>query len=189
MEADEGTDRRAGWHRPARVDCSLTEENTMSGKMVDLRVAQSPDIKPDQLAFNSSGFSQKRSRSRLPTTHTPLTPSKRIKSPAVSRLTGQPISLHKPFAEIISSEDLSPITAGTLRTIGIYSVSNSEIIALDRAGSASPPLGDFFAENFELLQQIGSGSFADVFKVRSRKDGQLYAVKKTRYPFTGFRDR
>jgi len=46
-----------------------------------------------------------------------------------------------------------------------------------------------FTNNFENLGQLGSGAFADVFKVRSRTDGQLYAVKRNRRQFRGKRDR
>ena len=46
-----------------------------------------------------------------------------------------------------------------------------------------------FASDFENLGLLGRGSFADVYKVRSRQDGQLYAVKKNRRQFRGKRDR
>lgn len=43
--------------------------------------------------------------------------------------------------------------------------------------------------SFEILGMLGRGTFADVYKVRSRKDGKLYAVKKHRRQFRGRRDR
>lgn len=43
--------------------------------------------------------------------------------------------------------------------------------------------------SFEILGILGRGTFADVFKVRSRKDGKQYAVKKHRRQFRGKRDR
>ena len=43
--------------------------------------------------------------------------------------------------------------------------------------------------NFEILGMLGRGTFADVYKVRSKKDGKLYAVKKHRRQFRGRRDR
>ena len=45
------------------------------------------------------------------------------------------------------------------------------------------------ATSFEILGVLGRGTFADVFKVRSKKDGNLYAVKKHRRQFRGRRDR
>ena len=44
--------------------------------------------------------------------------------------------------------------------------------------------------NFENLGILGSGAFADVYKVRSRKDNKLlYALKRTRRQFRGIKDR
>ena len=46
-----------------------------------------------------------------------------------------------------------------------------------------------FSSDFDNLGKLGSGAFADVFKVRSRSDQQLYAVKRNRRHFRGKRDR
>ena len=46
-----------------------------------------------------------------------------------------------------------------------------------------------FNKDFENLGQLGSGAFADVFKVRSNADGMQYAIKKNRRQFRGKRDR
>jgi serine/threonine protein kinase len=43
--------------------------------------------------------------------------------------------------------------------------------------------------NFETLSLLGSGTFADVYKVRSKVDQRLYAVKRNRRQFRGKRDR
>lgn len=43
--------------------------------------------------------------------------------------------------------------------------------------------------SFDTLSLLGSGTFADVYKVRSKVDGRLYAVKKNRRQFRGKRDR
>jgi membrane-associated tyrosine- and threonine-specific cdc2-inhibitory kinase len=45
------------------------------------------------------------------------------------------------------------------------------------------------ADSFEVLSMLGSGTFADVFKVRSKVDNRLYAVKRNRRQFRGKRDR
>ncbi|KAL7545804.1 hypothetical protein ACHAWF_009152 [Thalassiosira exigua] len=43
--------------------------------------------------------------------------------------------------------------------------------------------------DFDNLGVLGSGAFADVYKVRSKKDRKLYAVKRTRRQFRGVKDR
>jgi len=46
-----------------------------------------------------------------------------------------------------------------------------------------------FTADFENLGQLGRGTFADVYKVRSKSDQKLYAVKRNRRQFRGKRDR
>ena len=46
-----------------------------------------------------------------------------------------------------------------------------------------------FETDFENLGLLGSGTFADVYKARSRSDGQTYAIKRNRRQFRGKRDR
>lgn len=46
-----------------------------------------------------------------------------------------------------------------------------------------------FATDFETLGMLGKGAFADVYKVRSKLDNNLYAVKRNRRHFRGKRDR
>jgi membrane-associated tyrosine- and threonine-specific cdc2-inhibitory kinase len=46
-----------------------------------------------------------------------------------------------------------------------------------------------FSSDFEILGFLGSGAFADVYKVRSKSDNRLYAVKRNRRQFRGKRDR
>jgi serine/threonine protein kinase len=46
-----------------------------------------------------------------------------------------------------------------------------------------------FESHFQSLGRLGSGAFADVFKVRCNIDGNLYAVKRNRRQFRGKRDR
>ncbi|KAM5228248.1 membrane-associated tyrosine- and threonine-specific cdc2-inhibitory kinase isoform 3-T3 [Ctenodactylus gundi] len=47
----------------------------------------------------------------------------------------------------------------------------------------------FFQQNFQRLSRLGHGSFGEVFKVRSKEDGRLYAVKRSMSPFRGPKDR
>lgn len=44
-------------------------------------------------------------------------------------------------------------------------------------------------QQFEIICKIGSGYFADVYKVKSSLDQQYYAIKKTSIPFTSNSDR
>ncbi|KAJ2400702.1 mitosis inhibitor protein kinase swe1 [Coemansia sp. RSA 2559] len=48
---------------------------------------------------------------------------------------------------------------------------------------------DYFEHNFEIISRAGEGNFSSVHSVRSLDDGQMYAVKKTRQPFTGRQER
>lgn len=49
---------------------------------------------------------------------------------------------------------------------------------------------DYFESNFQIIDQIGQGSFADAFKVQDHHhQQQVFAVKKTRNRFIGYKDR
>lgn len=43
--------------------------------------------------------------------------------------------------------------------------------------------------DFSVLAKLGEGSFGEAFKVRSKIDGQLYAVKKAKERYLGYKDR
>lgn len=45
------------------------------------------------------------------------------------------------------------------------------------------------ADSFDVLSTLGRGNFADVYQVRSKRNGLLYAVKRVRQQFRGKRDR
>ena len=48
---------------------------------------------------------------------------------------------------------------------------------------------DYFATNFEILELIGHGGFSVVYKVRSKRDDRIFALKKTKTSFKGSNDR
>lgn len=64
---------------------------------------------------------------------------------------------------------------------------------LDSRTPLLSPAGDLavvsMATHFEDLGILGSGTFSDVYKVQSKKDGQLYAVKKRKTQLRSERDR
>lgn len=43
----------------------------------------------------------------------------------------------------------------------------------------------YFEQNFEILSKLGEGSFGEVFKVQSKEDGLLYAVKRSKQFYKG----
>ncbi|XP_046859290.1 membrane-associated tyrosine- and threonine-specific cdc2-inhibitory kinase-like [Xenia sp. Carnegie-2017] len=47
----------------------------------------------------------------------------------------------------------------------------------------------YFEQCFKIIGKLGQGSFGEVFKVESKEDGCLYAVKKSRVRFRGEYDR
>ena len=64
----------------------------------------------------------------------------------------------------------------------------SEFSDNDNMGSRESCI-DYFSANFEIIEMLGHGSFSFVYKVKSKSDGHIYAVKKSKYTFTGFADR
>ena len=54
---------------------------------------------------------------------------------------------------------------------------------------ATTDVGPVTFSDFENVGILGSGAFADVFKVRSKKDQAFYAIKRTRRQFRGVKDR
>ncbi len=48
---------------------------------------------------------------------------------------------------------------------------------------------DYFADNFEILELVGHGCFSVVYKVRSKRDDQIFALKKTKSSYKGNSDR
>lgn len=82
-------------------------------------------------------------------------------------------------------------TGPTLQRTNTLDVTKVLVTIYGGGGSSASSSGmeASFDARFTNLGEIGSGSFATVFKVRSKIDGQLYAVKKGKEPFRGRRDR
>lgn len=48
----------------------------------------------------------------------------------------------------------------------------------------------WFETNFTVLRSLGNGAFSDAFEVADRsREGAVYAVKRTKNPFGGPKDR
>ena len=52
-----------------------------------------------------------------------------------------------------------------------------------------PPTVVSLISNFQVLSTLGSGAFADVYKVVSRRDGRTYAIKRNRRQFRSKKER
>lgn len=63
------------------------------------------------------------------------------------------------------------------------------IFDLDNAEYNKNDPREYFEQCFERERKIGEGSFGEVFRVKSKKDGKYYAVKRTIEPFRNSRDR
>ncbi|KAJ1982943.1 mitosis inhibitor protein kinase swe1 [Dimargaris xerosporica] len=62
--------------------------------------------------------------------------------------------------------------------------------ATDAPFPSSPSsLGDYLDNQFVTIEKLGSGEFSEVFKVQDCATGEISAVKKTKYPFGGRKDR
>ncbi|CAO3576852.1 unnamed protein product [Absidia cylindrospora] len=58
-------------------------------------------------------------------------------------------------------------------------------------GEISTPLSSasYFDTKFSVLERIGSGEYADVWKVWNTESNEVFAVKKLKIPFQSFADR
>ncbi|XP_035775078.1 membrane-associated tyrosine- and threonine-specific cdc2-inhibitory kinase-like [Anopheles albimanus] len=84
-----------------------------------------------------------------------------------SHLRRPPKLFHQSFSRCVH--------ASTANVISFREDSQSELSALYNRGKAE----SYYEQCFDQLAKVGEGSFGEVFKVRSRTDGQLYAVKKS----------
>lgn len=122
--------------------------------------------RPTPLFFQQKlTFSTKKERGQTPKVVPPPRPP--IKSaPPISRIfprkqimKATPVSFKSPEKSFLSPH---------------YNASNKEL---------------FFDQCFDIECKLGVGSFGEVFKVRSKEDGKLYAVKRSRQRFRGESDR
>eukprot|EP00158_Paraphelidium_tribonemae_P001806 Partr_v1_DN24834_c0_g1_i1_m29696 putative Protein kinase, membrane associated tyrosine threonine 1 len=128
-------------------------------------------LQPNELAFRSTGFIRK-SRGGL----------EEFKS--ASRSAGGAHSSSPSMPDTPSKPSLpyyfNTTNSSRLRMLYPLSATSNDAAQTER---------DHFQENFIIVSKLGSGFFADAFKVVSVHDGSFYAVKRTKQPFHGENDR
>ncbi|CAN9509214.1 unnamed protein product [Ophioblennius macclurei] len=146
---------------------SLAVEATLSSMPLPVpthfsHAEQSFSIKKRRLPFSSSSSSCS-SPSRLSNSLPPLPPSKGC--PSVSRFFPQPQS---PWTPLSASLAKSPPPDS------VYNPNKQQ---------------SYFSQCFTNLGLLGRGSFGEVYKVQSNKDGHQYAVKRSAQRFRGNHER
>nr|XP_020666278.1 membrane-associated tyrosine- and threonine-specific cdc2-inhibitory kinase [Pogona vitticeps]XP_020666279.1 membrane-associated tyrosine- and threonine-specific cdc2-inhibitory kinase [Pogona vitticeps] len=91
-------------------------------------------------------------------------------------------------SRIFSDRRLQPWTRLQPRSVSFHATQRQEPLLRSRLYDASKR-ELFFRQCFQQLSRLGRGSFGEVYKVRCKEDGQLYAVKRSVEPFRGEGDR
>nr|XP_060636563.1 membrane-associated tyrosine- and threonine-specific cdc2-inhibitory kinase [Anolis sagrei ordinatus] len=91
-------------------------------------------------------------------------------------------------SRVFSARQLQPWTRLQPRSVSFHGEKRQE--PLLRSRLYDPTKRElFFRQCFQQLSCLGRGSFGEVYKVRYKEDGQLYAVKRSVEPFRGEGDR
>jgi serine/threonine protein kinase len=69
------------------------------------------------------------------------------------------------------------------------SLKSAPVTSAKKQSRVSIDVGPVTFSDFDNVGVLGSGAFADVFKVKSKKDDAFYAIKRTRRQFRGVKDR
>jgi hypothetical protein len=88
---------------------------------------------------------------------------------------GRPALMSKFVKEIHPATNVNPFMQRGRRRGGLGRIKAMPPVLFQEDGKISR-----FYKYFELLSTLGSGSFSDVFRCRSRMDGCAYAVKRRR---------
>jgi hypothetical protein len=135
---------------------------------------------PDERGFRSS---PRGTRSSQPV---PSTPSKRARTPNLSRVPGYKDPVRSPVVNVLSpaSDTASGSPAGAATSPPPGSVADPVAAAVAES--------DYLLTHYTVegrLDRGDQGSFSEVYLVRSRADSSLSAVKKIRQAYTGSKDR
>ena len=91
-----------------------------------------------------------------------------------------PMIIHNtPFVHLLTPQYFNQTNASTDYVLPVPP--SSHLVA--------DPYKNYYEMEFDELQQLGRGSFGWAFKVFRRSDGQVFAIKKTRHVFHGYKDR
>eukprot|EP00347_Sterkiella_histriomuscorum_P013002 403366388 len=142
------------------------------------------------LSIPEYGFSSKLMSAKKQKRFVPNTPAKKNRSHASQEL-------YSPFANILHfSEEQMPSSKrdnDIINTIGGQTQSgiqqNTQQQKRMKVTTIQLQKTNRFHTDFQLISKLGEGSFGEAFKVRSIEDGQLYAVKKAKDKYQGYRDR
>lgn len=104
------------------------------------------------LSVPENGFSSKIQSAKKKKKFVPTTPAKKNKSHASHEI-------FSPFANLLRFEEDK----------------NRQMVVTTSQGK-----NNRFITDFEVISKLGEGSFGEAFKVRSRIDGALYAIKKAK---------
>lgn len=120
----------------------------------------------------------------------PLPPCK--SATPVSRIFGRSCDFISPSARPVL--DLSTSSAasdgGAAHDAGSAQAGACAAVANVLSPLYDPSRSESYLEQcFEVLAKLGAGAFGEVFRVRSRDDGRLYAVKRSRFRTRGLADR
>ncbi|EGG21514.1 putative protein tyrosine kinase [Cavenderia fasciculata] len=163
---------------------------------------------PDQEVFDVALFSDKKKKNVM--NQTPRCPSPPLKSTPASRVIS--FNSNTPFVHHLSTTSPLVVSSTTpnnplFSSSSSYSSSTMMDLSSDNPATTKSSNNLFssfssttsnssvnadstvFDRNFKILKKLGSGSFSDVFQVKSRNDSKMYAIKQARHPFRGYQER
>lgn len=151
---------------------------------LDTSVVHSP--RPVPVFIQESPFSQrKRTPFRAP--RPPQAPAKSC--PPVSRIFRTPKSPKGP--QLVTFKSAEKTQSSKYKSSIGYGASTLFDVATVLRTSCynSHSNKSYFEQSFDVCEKLGEGSFGEVYSVRSKEDGRMYAVKKSRQQFRGQWDR